>query len=627
MTREIEARLRLSAVDRTGKAFKAVGRRFHEVDKRAQQYNKTQTAVARTSRAMNAEMVAFGARVLAPVALAAGIRKTVSAAADFEEALFNIQKKSGASAAEIEKLKTEIIDLGDEVPVSLDELASAFERGAAAGIPLDELREFAKLTSQVADSWDMTAEDVANAFAGFEKGMNIPRGELEQFADLINYLADSGIADERDIVQFVDRVGASLNAVGMTREDIAGVGAAMVNLKMPAEIAARAMDTLMGKLVAPKNLTKGARVAITEIVGDVEKFSELMKSDATGGLLYFLEQLEKKGGQERIGLLGALLGQGFDDEVARLVAGLAEVKRNIEAAQDVNAYQGSIAGLSEKRLELFNSKMTVLKNTVHAIGIGLGEWALPAIEKPLGWLQGEISDYGAQTAGRKKALMPGQSLGQLQDDFNSRYDSVHGGWTISNPFYNAKRIEAFEKALEAVGRDEQTSVFARLIEDERRKSFIQTSSENLEQYSLYGAGKEQARNGRSNIPIPRQRPGSMSVADQYASYGAGREQAKFWDGYQGPGASAPQDEGVQALQQIVDRNAQSLEQAGQDLENGGEQARDNLAAGGEQAASAIREAADFLRAAVKSLSFASSRPTQVNADVGRSGGDVASPAN
>ncbi|NML75278.1 hypothetical protein HHL25_14195 [Rhizobium sp. S-51] len=44
------------------------------------------------------------------------------------------------------KLGGQIKDMATEIPVSIDEIDTAFDRGAAAaGIPLDELKDLAKL--------------------------------------------------------------------------------------------------------------------------------------------------------------------------------------------------------------------------------------------------------------------------------------------------------------------------------------------------------------------------------------------------------------------------------------------------------------------------------------------------
>jgi TP901 family phage tail tape measure protein len=356
--REIEAILKISSRLGSMQALKTLQRELKAVDNQAKAYNRTQAVL---NRGINASGMLIG-RYLTGAALGYAALDMTRTVARIEDAMFGIQKKSGASAEQIAKLKGEILSLGQEVPVSIEEIASAFERGAAAGIPLEDLREFAKLTAQVSDSWDMTAEDTANAFAGFSAGIGIKREDLEQFADLINFLADSGIADESGIVDFLDRAGASLKNFGMSPDESAAFGAALLNLKMAPEIAARAMDTLAGKLIAPENLSKSSFGALKEIVGDVEKFQALVANDGAKGMIEFFDRLDKMSGQKRTSLLGALMGEGFDDEVARMVDGIGEIKKNLELAQQENLYKGSIAGLSEKKLDLFSSKLKLLQN-------------------------------------------------------------------------------------------------------------------------------------------------------------------------------------------------------------------------------------------------------------------------
>ncbi|OAB57612.1 hypothetical protein AY599_18310 [Leptolyngbya valderiana BDU 20041] len=323
-------------------------------------------------------------RYLGPAALGAMTVHSVRTAANFEDALFNIEKKAGATREEMDDIRRDILDLSTELPVSINDIAAAFERGAAAGIPLEDLKEFSRLTSMVSDAWDMSAEAVGNTFAGFETGLGMAREDLEEFADLINYLADSGIADESDIANFIDRVGASLKNFGMTPEEIAAYGAALLNLKMPAETAARAMDTLVGKLAAPENLSNKSYNALKDIVGDVGEFQRLMAEDANGGMLAFLEKLETLTGQQRISLLGALMGEGFDDEVARMVGGLDEIKRNLEAIEDRDVYVGSIAGLTERRLENLNSQLQLMKNHWDQIAISAGSVVAEPLTDALG---------------------------------------------------------------------------------------------------------------------------------------------------------------------------------------------------------------------------------------------------
>lgn len=307
------------------------------------------------------------------------------AAADFESLMTGIEKKAGASAEQMARIKADIQDLstGRDLASSIDEIAAAYERGAAAGIPIEDLREFAKLTAMAADAFEMSAEKVGNAAAGFEKGLGVARDQMEGFFDLINTLADAGISDESDIIDFLDRAGASLTSIGMSKEEVAALGATLVNLKMPAEVAARAMDTLSGKLVAPQNLGKKARTAFQAIVGDMGSFAQVVAEDANAGLMLFLEKLENIDSAKRAGLLGALLGEGFDDEISRLVVGLDEYRRNLALAQDQEQWLGSLRQSYEKKLDDYWSKSQRFWNNHQNILRILGERTLPIFGQAL----------------------------------------------------------------------------------------------------------------------------------------------------------------------------------------------------------------------------------------------------
>ncbi|MCF3642916.1 phage tail tape measure protein [Rhizobium sp. TRM95111] len=406
MAREVEASIRITAKDLTSPAFRSVARKMALLERTSAMMDQRSTAFHRTSMAVDHRAGAFmrtssmvdaqasalssrtaamaataglaanevgllSARFVGPAALGAVLVGATRDAANFEDALFGIQKKSGATAEEMEKIREQIVAVTRQLPVSREEVAAAFERGAAAGIPLDRLAEFAKLSNQVADAWDMSAEDVGNVFAGFDKSLGLAMETMPAFASLINDLADSGIADESDIADFLDRAGASLRNFGLSAEEIAGYGAALLNLKMPSEVAARAMDTVTGKLLAPENLSPKARTALGKIVGDLEEFSKLAGNQK---LMTFLNRLRSFSNQERASFLGAMLGEGFDDEIMRLVGGLDELMRNQEMVRQHNEKPSdSIAGVSAKKLETFNSQLQMLMNNIQNVGTAVGE--------------------------------------------------------------------------------------------------------------------------------------------------------------------------------------------------------------------------------------------------------------
>jgi len=402
MKRTIEAVLKLSSKMGSTKAFAQVGAQLDDVSRKAERYNRKQSAIARGARSLQAATMQY----VGPAALGALAVNSVRLAGNFEDALFNIEKKAGATREQMAQIRGEILDLSKEVPVSINEIAAAYERGAAGGLATDQLKEFARLTTMVSDAWDMTAESVGNAFMGFETGLGLRRDLWEEYADLVNYLADSGIADEADIVNFVDGAGASLKSAGFTPEETAALGSSLLNLKMPAETAARAMDTLVGKLAAPQNLSPKSREALRMLVGDIKEFQMAFADDASGTLLDLLYELRSMPGQERIGVLGALLGEGFDDEINRLAEGVDEVKRNYDAINDRDIYVGSVGDLSQRKLENLNAQLEIMKNHFQSISISVGHIAAEPLADTLGQVA-EIAEHVSELKTYDDAVVDG----------------------------------------------------------------------------------------------------------------------------------------------------------------------------------------------------------------------------
>jgi TP901 family phage tail tape measure protein len=388
--REIEARLKISAIDRTGKVLSNIGNKLEMVNRRAVMFNRTQQAVS--------DSLLLMARYVGPAALGLELYRATTKAANFETSLFNIQKKSNATTEQMKLLGEQARQLSREMPLSIDEIAAGMERGAAAGVPTDQLREFARLTAMIADGWEVSSEEAGNFVAGFNKGLHIPMEQMQTFASLINDLADSGIADEKDIADFIDRVGASLQNFGMTPQQVAAYGASFLNLKMPAEVAARAMNTLSSKLIAPENLAPKSRKALTAIVGDLKSFAKLSGDEK---MSRFLRSLHNMPNQRRASLLGALLGEGFSDEILRLVNGLDEVDRNMGMVRKQMEHpSNSILTLYEKQLETFNQRVKILRNQLGDIELSLGQRILPLAEKVVGTVSKGLKAQDEYDAGR-----------------------------------------------------------------------------------------------------------------------------------------------------------------------------------------------------------------------------------
>ncbi|MEC5289374.1 MULTISPECIES: phage tail tape measure protein [unclassified Aurantimonas] len=350
-------------------------------------FNRGLSQTERGMQSFAANAGKFAAAASAAIAAAfVGLSASMGKAAiDFEDQMTGIQKKAGASAEQMAKVRDEILTLAGsgEIASPIEEISSAFERGAAAGLPLDDLREFALLSTKAADAFEMSAAQVGDSFAGFEKVLGVPRAELEKVADLINHLADSGIADESEIVRFMDRSGAMAKTLGLTVQETAAFGAALANLKVPAGMASTAMNAIMTKLVAPDALSAKASGAMQDLVGDVEAFARALDDDADKAIVGLLGQLKALDNAKRAGIIANIFGLEHVDVVSQMVEGLDEVKRNLHDAGDESLWLGSLQRSYNLKLDDTSSKFRIFWNNMKGWLISIGDRALPILNRAL----------------------------------------------------------------------------------------------------------------------------------------------------------------------------------------------------------------------------------------------------
>ncbi|SMC51648.1 phage tail tape measure protein, TP901 family, core region [Fulvimarina manganoxydans] len=356
-------------------------------------------AQERAAASASAGMLAY-ARGMAPIAIPAaaalGVKSAITQAADFESALTKIQQKAGLSDEATAKLGEEIkaLAVSGDVAVGIDEIAAAYERAAAAGVKIENLKAAATLSVKGADAFGMAAEEVGNFVAKLQTALGMTEQQVRQTLDLTNALADAGIADEKDLVNFMDRTGATLKTLGMTKEETLALGATLLNIGMPAEVASTGMGALAGKLLTVGELTGKNRTAFEKVMGPVGDFAELVDKDANSALMKMLDTLQTLDKSDRAAFLKAFVGQEWADEMIRLVEATGELRRNLGLARNEASWLDSLDRTYKLKLDDFWSQWQVMKNALAELAIDAGTMGLPAAQAALRGVRTLIDEIG-----------------------------------------------------------------------------------------------------------------------------------------------------------------------------------------------------------------------------------------
>ncbi|WP_051776833.1 phage tail tape measure protein [Pseudorhizobium pelagicum] len=215
MTREIEARLKISAVDRTGAALKSVSGKLDQVNRRAAALNRQQGVLARTSQASFAAM----ARFAAPAVLAYGAKQAVTEFAAVERQMTRIGITADASAKDVEAAFSTLQAETKKLALPVEQGIAALDTMVASGMSLQEAMAFLPSVLATAQATGAATEDIANTGLKAASALKIEAREMQRAFDIMVTGGKAGQFELKDMAQYIPGLANSFATLGYEGED------------------------------------------------------------------------------------------------------------------------------------------------------------------------------------------------------------------------------------------------------------------------------------------------------------------------------------------------------------------------------------------------------------------------
>jgi hypothetical protein len=193
----------------------------------------------------------------AAAGLGVAIGLSVKSAIEFESAMAEVAKVvNGIDTPQgMKEIRAEIFGLSREIPIAAKGFAEMYAAAGQAGVPREELRQFAIDVSKVAIAFDMTAAEAGNAMAKLRTNLGLTQPELMKLADAANYLSNNMASTAREIVEFMLRSGAAGKQAGLSAEQTAAFGSAMIASGAQSEVAATSFNNMVKALSRGGSMT------------------------------------------------------------------------------------------------------------------------------------------------------------------------------------------------------------------------------------------------------------------------------------------------------------------------------------------------------------------------------------
>jgi hypothetical protein len=188
-----------------------------------------------------------------------GMVLATKAAIDFESSMADVRKVvDGLESPEaFREMQHEILELSNTMPIAASGFAEIYAAAGQSGVAKDDLREFAIAVAQTAVAFDMTAEQAGRAMAQMRSALGLTTPELVLLTDAINELSNDsrGALTAGDLVEFMTRVGAFGKLAGLSAEQTAAFGAAMIQTGVQTNVAATSFRNMVSALSKGPSMT------------------------------------------------------------------------------------------------------------------------------------------------------------------------------------------------------------------------------------------------------------------------------------------------------------------------------------------------------------------------------------
>ena len=309
----------------------------------------------------------------------AGLVKIAGAGIQFESAMADVAKVVDGTQAQMAALSGRLKEMSTAMPIAASGLAQIAAAGGQLGVPIEKLETFVDLAAKMSTAFGMSADEAGQAVAKLTNIFGLPIEQVEALGDAINTLGNTTAATESSIVEVLTRIGGTAKQFGLTAEQASALASTMLSMGVSAQVAGTGINALLNKLQTASVQGKDFQDALATMGISAQQLAADIQNNPQAALTEFLRTLETLDKASRAEILTRLFGAEFQDDIARLLGGLGQYEQALTRVGDSAQTAGAMQQEFMTRTQTTEAQIEMLKNSVQAVAITLGEAMLPVL--------------------------------------------------------------------------------------------------------------------------------------------------------------------------------------------------------------------------------------------------------
>ena len=372
---------------RAGSAYVEIGADPRKFFGALNRVNKALGSMGRAVAGAGAKATAIGVGTLAPFAAA------VRQGAAYQSPLLNIQASTGATAAELDKLRAASMQMSQAMGVGPTQITNSFLELLKAGMSVEQVLGG---VGRTAIEFAAVAQiDVAAAANIMSKAMNAFGVDASTAANSMSSAADASATSIEEMTQAFSQASAVAANSNMSIDDLSAALAVLANKGIVGSDAGTSVKTMMQKLKVP---TDEAAAALEKVGLSFDSFRGADKQLLdTAGVIGVLENaLRNVDAQTR----DAVLGKVFGSDAIRAVTVFTQV--GVEGFNNMKSAMTRAMSVGDKFKTMTSglagagqAVMAAMERLAIAISDAVGP-AVMALAKPITGLINGLTDFASE---------------------------------------------------------------------------------------------------------------------------------------------------------------------------------------------------------------------------------------
>lgn len=375
----------------------------------------------------NRAWVVASAFILGVTQLKRFIYGMADAFAKMDQEMANVRKYTGMTKDEVEDLNEEFKKMDTRTSrEGLNQLAG--EAGKLGKQSKEDVLGFVRAADKINVALDELGEGATLTLSkltgifGDEERLGTEKSLLS-IGSAVNELAQNSRAGAPYLVEFASRMGGVASQAGMTSAQVLGFGAVLDSYGQKVESSSTALSQVMVRIY--REPAKYARVAGL----DIEKFTELVKTDMNNAVITLLEALNKAGGMDVLSPMFKDMGENGSRAIqalSTLATNIDEVKQRQQEATVAFDEATSVTKEFNVQNNTVQARLEKARKRVQELKVELGEKLMPVM--------------GGILSGTKNLIV---AVSWLFDFIGANYGKIlvtAGAWAAWRIVVNAQNI-------------------------------------------------------------------------------------------------------------------------------------------------------------------------------------------